>query len=220
MKVRHYIADLLQEIGRNRVSEPERFTERFLLSNLVTGRLHYYKNLSRRYPILNQNTTQVLGVEKEVNINKEDSSRVSEKTGKEVFVTEPLPKFLIVDSTIYARVRTVDSLLEEIPIVSLESSIYKGNSRFNKKLLYCYLDYNNKIYLKPGKYSLGHEFMEKVLIEGFFEDFERIEYLKGNTDFRDIEYPINHQHWFYIRNLILSNLAGGGEANETTNQVQ
>lgn len=104
-------------------------------------------------------------------------------------------------------IHNADILGENYNYVEKSDAIYSGNGKLNHKDVYSFI-YNNYLYIKTQKGNPSIKLINKVVVEGVFENPIDVErdyiYTGDNFDFLNLEYPLPEALWTYMKEKIVN----------------
>lgn len=97
------------------------------------------------------------------------------------------------------RVSGLDVMSEKINHTDRESAIYKGNGKFNRKLLFSFKN-DDHLWITYGSNADKSRIPSKLKIEGIFENPLEIDEFNGTTGILtgDSEYPVSESFLLFI----------------------
>jgi len=121
-----------------------------------------------------------------------------------------------IDSII--SVRNGDILTENYNYVTKDAAVYSGNSYTNKKAIFVF-NYKGKFHVKLNKANSKINLLNKLAIEGVFED-PREAYLINNTgDVMFMDYPLPITVFTYNKENIINSLTQAVKSEITEKQT-
>ena len=122
--------------------------------------------------------------------------------------SKEIPYTIILKTTdTITSIHNADILGESYNYVTKEDAVYSGNGKMNTRDIFSFR-YNKNIYIKCQKANPKIKLINKLVIEGVFEDpIEVARDFNSTGDFNELkmEYPISDALWNYMKEQIINN---------------